>query len=60
MRCGVADELEGKDFIALRRLSDRADNTLAEEGETCDLVPVVSLLPLLRSGKIAPKPQAES
>ncbi len=48
-------ELDGKDFIALGRLSDRGDNTLAVAGETCEQVPAASLRLLLTSGKIAPK-----
>ncbi len=58
-RAAAEPELKGEDFIALRRLSDRADNTLAVEGETCDRVPVVSLAPLLNSGQIAPKPKGD-
>jgi len=49
----VAD-LQGKDFVALRRLSDGDNATLAVVGETCDRVPTISLLSLLASGKIAP------
>jgi hypothetical protein len=44
--------LQGKDYRALRRLSDRDNVTLAEVGETCERVPVVSLAALLASGKI--------
>ncbi len=58
-----APELDGKDFIAVRRLSDRADNTIADVGETCERVPAPmaggtvsdALRMLLGSGKIAPK-----
>lgn len=44
--------MNGKDFIALRRLSTRADVTLADVGETCERVPISSLPGLLNSGKI--------
>lgn len=53
--------LNGADYVALRRLSDRDDRTLAQVGETCDRVPPASLPALLASGKIAPvvsKPDA--
>ena len=47
--------MNGKDFIALRRLSDKDDNTLADVGETCERVPAVSLPSLLANGsKIEP------
>jgi hypothetical protein len=53
-------ELKGKDFIALRRLSDAAGRTLADVGETCERVPASSLPGLLAHGaKIAPAPKAE-
>jgi len=44
--------LQGKDYRALRRLSDHDDVTLAEVGETCERVPAESLAPLLASGHI--------
>lgn len=54
-------EYRGKDFIALRRLSDAADRTLAAAGKTCDRVPAApggtvsdALARLLASGKIVP------
>ncbi len=47
---------DGAQFIALRRLSDRDDRTLAVVGETCERVPAASLPGLLASGKIAPAP----
>jgi hypothetical protein len=55
-------DLQGKDFIALRRLSDRADRTIADVGQTCERVPAGrqggtvadALRKLLASGKIAP------
>jgi hypothetical protein len=57
-------DLQGKDFIALRRLSDADDNTLADVGQTCERVPAATsggsisdaLERLLASGKIAPAP----
>lgn len=45
-------ELKGKDYIALRRLSTKDDQTLAVPGETCERVPASSLPSLLASGKI--------
>lgn len=45
-------DLNGRDFKALRRLSNKADMTLANVGETCERVPVSSLAALLASGKI--------
>jgi len=51
-------ELKGKNFRAVRRLSTAADETLAEEGETCERVPVQSLAPLLASGHIEPATRA--
>jgi len=47
-------ELKGKNFRAVRRLSTAADETLADEGQTCERVPVESLAPLLASGHIEP------
>lgn len=35
--------LSGSDYIAKVRLSDKENNTLAEEGETCEKVPAESL-----------------
>jgi hypothetical protein len=57
----VNDELNGKDFIALRRLSDADDVTIADIGATCERVPAAAsggtvseaLARLLASGKIA-------
>lgn len=59
-----SDTLHGKDFVALRRLSDADDNTLADVGATCERVPAAksggtasdALQRLLASGKIAPAP----
>ena len=49
--------MNGVDYVALRRLSDKADETLAAVGETCDRVPASSLPGLLASGKILYLPQ---
>lgn len=57
-------EMNGKNFVALRRLSDASGRTLAEVGETCERIPAAksggtkadALARLLASGKIAPKP----
>ena len=54
--------LLGRDYVALRRLSDVAGRTLADVGETCERVPAPktgglpadALAQLLASGKIAP------
>ncbi len=62
MRCGVADELNGKDFVALVRLSDPEDRTITEVGQTCERVPAAkrggtasdALAYLLASHLIAP------
>lgn len=51
-------ELDGKDFVARARLSDRADNTIAEVGDTCERVQASSLPWLLAGGYIAPAPPA--
>lgn len=48
--------MNGRHFIALRRLSTKDDTTLAVPGETCERVPVSSLPGLLASGKIVPAP----
>ena len=47
-------EMHGKDYRALRRLSTKADRTLADVGDTCEKVPKESLPALLASGKIEP------
>lgn len=47
--------MNGKDYVALRRLSNAADDTLADVGESCEQVPAASLPALLASGKIALK-----
>jgi hypothetical protein len=65
-RCGVGDALDGRDFIALYRLSDLADRTVADVGETCERVPASrhggtvsdALRRLLEAGKIARRPAA--
>jgi hypothetical protein len=47
-------DLRGKDYRALRRLSDIENKTLAAVGATCERVPEASLAALLASGKIEP------
>lgn len=42
-------ELQGKDFVALVRLSTADDGTLAVAGETCERVPASALEWLLQS-----------
>ena len=56
-------ELNGRDYIALRRLSHKDDATIADIGQTCERVPAApggtvseALARLLASGKIAPAP----
>ncbi len=49
----MAEELNGADYRALRRLSNKDNDTLADVGQTCELVPTTSLPALLASGKIA-------
>lgn len=49
--------MNGADYVALRRLSNKADETLAAVGETCERVPASSLPGLLASGKILYLPQ---
>lgn len=51
-------ELEGKDYVARVRLSDRADHTLAVPGETCARVSPASLPWLLEQELIEPVPPA--
>ena len=55
-------ELKGKDFVALRRLSNVAGVTIANVGETCERVHAApggtvseALERLLASNKITPK-----
>lgn len=50
----MKDELDGVDYVAVERLSNLADDTLAESGETCGRVPASSLPWLLAQGKITP------
>lgn len=57
-------ELNGKDFVAVVRLSDIEDRTVADVGQTCERVPAGkhggtvsdALGKLLASGLIAPAP----
>jgi len=46
----MSEDLNGLDYRALRRLSNAADETLADVGETCERVPASSLARLLASG----------
>jgi hypothetical protein len=46
------EPLDGRDFRALRRVSDAENETLAAVGETCERVPTESLPALLESGDI--------
>lgn len=46
--------MKGSEYIAVRRLSNKADDTLAEVGETCERVPEQDLPILLAGGKIRP------
>jgi hypothetical protein len=46
--------MTGREFVAVRRLSNAADHTLADAGETCERIPAESLPALLASGKIRP------
>lgn len=56
----MANDLIGKDYRARVRLSNKADETLADVGESCERVPVASLAGLLASRKIAPVPVTET
>lgn len=61
----MTETLHGKDYVALKRLSDADDNTIAAVGETCERVPAGkhggtksdALAKLLASGKIALAPE---
>lgn len=44
--------MTGHDYIAMVRLSDRGNVTLAEIGETCERVPAASLPWLITDGLI--------
>lgn len=48
--------MNGVDYIATVRLSNKADETLAVMGEPCDRVPASSLPWLLEQGLIEPAP----
>lgn len=48
--------MSGRDFVAVARISNLADDTLADVGETCERVPDQSLPWLLRDGLIVPAP----
>ncbi len=44
--------LVGSDYVAMVRLSTKDNRTVADVGQTCENVPVVSLEWLARAGKI--------
>lgn len=44
--------MNGKDYVALKRISDICDNTTAAAGETCERVPAADLADLLAEGAI--------
>lgn len=46
--------MNGADYIATVRLSDKGDDTLAAPGESCDRVPAASLPWLLEQRLIVP------
>lgn len=50
--------MNGADYIATVRLSDKGDDTLAAPGESCDRVPPASLPWLLEQGLIVTAPAA--
>ncbi len=50
--------MKGSDYVAVRRISNRANDTLAAVGESCDRVPENALADLLFYGDIAPKVKA--
>lgn len=54
--------MTGTNFVAVRRLTDKEGNVLAEPGQECDRVPEESLGWLLNSGwiKAAEKPVSRS
>lgn len=52
----MTNELNGADYIATVRLSDRENNTLAVPGETCWRVPQESLGWLAEQALIVPAP----
>lgn len=46
--------MDGREFLAVVRLSTKGDATLADVGERCDRVPAASLPWLLAQGLIVP------
>jgi hypothetical protein len=59
----VTSDRQGKDFVAVVRLSDRAGRTLVEPGETCERIPAPpngsladTLAKMLAAGMIAQAP----
>ena len=53
----VQAALDGSKYQAVHRLSNAADETLADVGDTCERVPPQSLRPLLEAGHIEPVPE---
>ena len=51
--------MNGKDYVAVVRLSAKDDRTLAAPGESCERVDPKSLGWLLEQGLIVPAPPAE-
>jgi len=53
----VQAALDGSKYRAVHRLSNAADETLADVGDTCEKVPPQSLRPLVEAGHIEPVPE---
>lgn len=53
---GRSSPVNGSECIAVVRLSDADDATLAAPGETCERIPADSLGGLLEAGLIIPAP----
>lgn len=51
--------MNGKDYIATVRLTDKPGNVLAYEGGTCEHVPEASWPWLLEQGLMVPAPKSE-
>lgn len=50
--------MNGADFVAVVRLSNRENETLALPGETCDRIPASSLAWLAEQGLVSERPRA--
>jgi hypothetical protein len=46
--------MHGKDYVAVRRISNLADHTLADVGDTCERIPSAFLQGHLDAGDIMP------